>query len=84
MRWAHDLFDGSDIRARVSLWYSMVLSGWQYPRKDPISRAEMLEEERLRQDILEARKHAKGEDLMGYSRSIRLLVGTKVRMDSMS
>ncbi|EPT01481.1 hypothetical protein FOMPIDRAFT_56317 [Fomitopsis schrenkii] len=74
----------SDIRARVSLWYSMVLSGWQYPRKDPTSRAEMLEEERLRQDILEARKHAKGEDLMGYSRSIRLLVGTKVRMDSMS
>ena len=68
----------------MSLWYSMVLSGWQYPRKDPISRAEMLEEERLRQDILEARKHAREEDLMGCSRSIRLLVGTKVSMDSMS
>ena len=44
----------------------------------------MLEEERLRQDILEARKHAREEDLMGCSRSIRLLVGTKVSMDSMS
>ncbi|KZT75057.1 hypothetical protein DAEQUDRAFT_19481 [Daedalea quercina L-15889] len=74
----------TDVRARVSLWHSMVLTGWQFPRRDPITRAEMLEEERLRQDILEARKHAREEDLMGYSRSLRLLVGTKVRIDSMS
>lgn len=74
----------SDVRARVSLWYSMVLNGWQYPRRDPVTRAEMLEEERLRQDILDARRHAREEDLMGFSRSIRVMLGTKVRMDSVS
>ncbi|KAH9937254.1 uncharacterized protein B0H18DRAFT_1113112 [Fomitopsis serialis] len=74
----------SDVRARVSLWYSMVLNGWQYPRRDPVTRAETLEEERLRQDILDARRHAKEEDLMGFSRSIRVMVGTKVRIDSVS
>ncbi|EED77760.1 predicted protein [Postia placenta Mad-698-R] len=78
------LFDGlveqyrKDVRARVALWHSMVLSGWAYPRQDPLTKAELMEEERLRQDILEARRNAKEEDLEGASRFIRLMVGVKM------
>lgn len=65
------------MRARVSLWHSTVLNGWKYPPRDPISKAELLEEERLRQDIMEARKRAKASDFIKPSRSTRLLVGIK-------
>ncbi|PCH33930.1 hypothetical protein WOLCODRAFT_160462 [Wolfiporia cocos MD-104 SS10] len=73
-----------DVRARVSLWHSMVLNGWDLPRRDPMSRAEMVEEERLRQDIIAARRAAKDEDLQGFCRSARLMIGVKVRIEHLS
>lgn len=66
------------MRARISLWHSLVMNGWPYPRRDPLSKAELMEEERLRQDILEARRCAQEEELNSPVRSIRLIIGVKV------
>lgn len=65
------------MQVRMSLWHSMVKAGWAYPRRAPLSRVEIVEEEKLRQAILEARKKAKKEDFAAPTRSIRLLLGVK-------
>ncbi|OBZ79347.1 Pheromone-regulated membrane protein 10 [Grifola frondosa] len=52
----------SDMRARISLWHCLVKNGWEYPTRDTLSKAEMIEETRLRQDILEARLSAETEE----------------------
>lgn len=66
-----------DMHARVSLWYPMTKYGWQYPRRNPMTKAELLDEDRLRRAILEARRFAKEEEKQPTMRAIRLLVGTK-------
>ncbi len=67
----------SDIRVRASLWYPMTHYGWSYPRQDPLTKAELADEDRLRQAILEARNHAREEEIQPGLRSIRLLIGMK-------
>lgn len=67
----------SDMHVRVSLWHSATKYGWQYPRRDPLSKAELVEEERLRRTIVEARKMATDDDFEMPSRALRLLVGVK-------
>jgi len=69
----------SDMRARIALWHSLVKNGWEYPRRDPLSKAEALEEERLRHDILEARRLAKEKELSTYCRQIRLIIGVNLK-----
>lgn len=67
----------SDMRARVAMWNSTVLNGWSYPPRDPLTKSELREEERLRRDILAARRRAKTSDFDMPTRSTRLLVGKK-------
>ena len=62
---------------RLSIWNSLVKSGWTYPRRGQMTEAEVHQEEDLRRAILEARKSAKEEDFSTPSRSIRLLIGVK-------
>ncbi|OCH94707.1 hypothetical protein OBBRIDRAFT_769045 [Obba rivulosa] len=69
----------SDMRARIALWHSLVKNGWEYPRRDPLSKAEAVEEERLRHDILEARRVAKEKELTTFCRQVRLAVGMNVK-----
>ncbi|TCD65656.1 hypothetical protein EIP91_002329 [Steccherinum ochraceum] len=52
-----------DMHVRISLWHSLTKQGWPYPLRDPLSKAELVEEERMRRAILEARKSATEEEL---------------------
>lgn len=66
------------MHVRISLWHSLVKHGWELPRRDALSKAEHIEDQRLRQAILEAQKQAKREEMCVPCRSMRLLVGVKV------
>ncbi|KAK0208757.1 hypothetical protein DFS33DRAFT_1253760 [Desarmillaria ectypa] len=68
----------SDMQARVSLWCSLNNIGWPFPPREPLSKAELIEEERMREAMLEARKHAPVEDLQVPCRTIRVLIGYKL------
>ncbi|KAK0246253.1 hypothetical protein EDD85DRAFT_803611 [Armillaria nabsnona] len=68
----------SDMQARVSLWCSLNNIGWPFPPREPLSKAELIEEERMREAMLEARKHAPAEDLQIPCRTIRALIGYKL------
>ncbi|KAI0707807.1 hypothetical protein C8Q76DRAFT_628262 [Earliella scabrosa] len=68
----------SDMHVRMSLWHSLVHFGWDYPQRDPMSKAEEMEEIRLREDILMARRKAGAENEREPScRAVRILVGAK-------
>lgn len=65
------------MHVRLSMWHSLVKSGWAYPRREHMTPAEREQEEGLRRAILEARKQAREEDFATPSRSVRLLIGVK-------
>ncbi|KAI9570267.1 hypothetical protein HD554DRAFT_2085025 [Boletus coccyginus] len=67
-----------DMHARVSLWCSLAELGWPVPPREPLSKAELVEEERLHHAMLEARRFASEDDLT-YCRSVRSFVGSKSR-----
>ncbi|KAI0830529.1 hypothetical protein BC628DRAFT_874999 [Trametes gibbosa] len=67
----------SDMRGRISLWHSLVKNGWALPPRDPLSKAEVLEETRLRDDILESQRHADTSEAEPPCRKVRLIVGVK-------
>ncbi|KAF8560048.1 S-adenosyl-L-methionine-dependent methyltransferase [Imleria badia] len=66
-----------DMHARVSLWCSLAELGWPVPPREPLSKAELVEEERLHHAMLEARRFASEDDLLTYCRSVRSFVGSK-------
>ena len=66
-----------DMRARISIWYSMTELGYSLPKREPLHKAELLEEERIRKAILDARAQAHEEDFDVPCRVIRVLVGFK-------
>lgn len=66
-----------DMQARVSLWCSLAELGWPVPPREPLSKAELVEEERLHHAMLEARRYASEDDLQTYCRSVRSFVGSK-------
>ncbi|KAI0636518.1 hypothetical protein C8Q77DRAFT_1154455 [Trametes polyzona] len=69
----------SDMHVRMSIWHSLVHFGWEYPQRDPMSKAEEMEEARLREDILVARRNAGAEnEREPPCRAVRVLVGAKV------
>jgi len=68
----------TDMQARVSLWCSLTGIGWIFPPREPLSKAELIEEERMRESISEARKLASEEDRQVPCRSVRVLVGYKL------
>ncbi|EGN93139.1 hypothetical protein SERLA73DRAFT_190006 [Serpula lacrymans var. lacrymans S7.3] len=65
-----------DMQARISLWYSLSQFGWPIPSRS-LSKAELVEEQRLYQAMSEARRTASEEDLKMPCRSVRMLVGYK-------
>jgi len=67
----------SDMRARISIWYSMTELGYNLPKREPLHKAELLEEERIRKAILDARARAREEDFDVPCRVIRVFVGFK-------
>lgn len=66
-----------DMQARVSLWCSLTGIGWLFPTREPLSKAELIEEERMRESISEARKLL-DEDFQVPCRAVRVLVGYKL------
>ncbi|KAI0780464.1 hypothetical protein BD413DRAFT_463145 [Trametes elegans] len=71
----------SDMHVRMSIWHSLVHFGWEYPQRDPMSKAEEMEELRLREDILVARRRAGAEnEREPPCRAVRVLVGAKVAL----
>jgi hypothetical protein len=50
------------MQARISLWSSLTEMGWTYPVRDPLTKAELMEEERVRHDLLEASQQLHDED----------------------
>ncbi|KAI0094360.1 hypothetical protein BDY19DRAFT_912415 [Irpex rosettiformis] len=67
-----------DMHMRVSLWHLLTDHGWELPKRDALTKAEYLEEQRFRRAIIEAQHHAKEDDMRRPCRSVRLLVGQKV------
>ncbi|OJT02738.1 hypothetical protein TRAPUB_6732 [Trametes pubescens] len=69
----------SDMRGRISLWHSLVKNGWELPPRDPLGKTEIVEEMRLREDILASHRLAV-EDTNEPDvpcRKVRLIVGIK-------
>ncbi|KAF9654185.1 hypothetical protein BDM02DRAFT_3125103 [Thelephora ganbajun] len=66
-----------DMHHRVAHWRTLVKMGWELPLHDPTSRLETLEEERLRQAMIEGQKLATEEDLQTPLRTFRIIVGVK-------
>ncbi|KAJ6621207.1 S-adenosyl-L-methionine-dependent methyltransferase [Mycena sp. CBHHK59/15] len=66
----------TDMQTRTALWCSLTGIGWQFPPREPLSKAELIEEERLRAAMLEARTFA-DEEPPTLCRSLRVLVGYK-------
>ncbi|KZT30805.1 hypothetical protein NEOLEDRAFT_1153257 [Neolentinus lepideus HHB14362 ss-1] len=67
----------SDMHARLGLWHSLSQIGWPLPPRETLSKAELLEEERIHQAILESRRLAAEEEAKASSRIARVLVGYK-------
>ncbi|KAJ3725582.1 hypothetical protein DFJ43DRAFT_1002537 [Lentinula guzmanii] len=67
----------SDMQSRVSFWCSLRDLGWPQPAREPLSKAELIEEERMHEAMLESRRTASFEDQQMPCRSIRVLVGFK-------
>jgi hypothetical protein len=67
----------SDMQARISLWCSLSELGWSVPPREAMSKAELVEEERLYGAMLEARRFASEDDFYTPCRSVRIFVGYK-------
>ncbi|KAJ7631054.1 S-adenosyl-L-methionine-dependent methyltransferase [Roridomyces roridus] len=68
----------TDMQTRTALWCSLTGIGWQFPPREPLSKAELIEEERIRAAMLEARAYAESDDGPPQPcRSLRVLVGYK-------
>ncbi|KAF7339336.1 UBIQUITIN-CONJUGAT-2 domain-containing protein [Mycena sanguinolenta] len=69
----------TDMQTRTALWCSLTGIGWQFPPREPLSKAELIEEERIRAAMMEARTHSHPDDeTPSLCRSLRVLVGYKL------
>jgi len=66
-----------DMHHRVAHWRTLVKMGWELPPCAPVSRPEALEEERLRQAMIEAQKLATEEDFQAPLRTFQIIIGIK-------
>ena len=73
------VFDGEprDMHIRMSLWTSLTSLGWDLPSREPLSKAELIEEERIRESMMRASKYVTLDDVQTPCRSVRVLVGYK-------
>ncbi|KAF5385090.1 hypothetical protein D9615_001276 [Tricholomella constricta] len=68
----------SDMQSRVSIWCSLTGIGWSFPAREPLSKAELIEEERIRESLMDARRFTSEEDRQTPCRALRVLVGYKL------
>ncbi|KAF7307089.1 UBIQUITIN-CONJUGAT-2 domain-containing protein [Mycena indigotica] len=68
----------TDMQSRTSVWCSLTGIGWPFPPREPLSKAELIEEERIRAAMLEARLYADLEEDSVPCRAMRVLVGYKL------
>ncbi|KAJ7597490.1 hypothetical protein C8J56DRAFT_920209 [Mycena floridula] len=66
-----------DMTTRAALWCSLSELGWNLPPRDPLSKAELIEEERIREAMLEATRYGEDQDPIPC-RSLRVLVGYRL------
>jgi len=62
---------------RISFWCSLTELGWDLPPKEALSKAELIEEERIHKAMKEAMDSASEEDLQTPCRSTRVIIGFK-------
>lgn len=62
---------------RVSFWCSLTELGWTLPPREPLSKAEHIEEERIHAAIKEAMKSATEDDMRQPARTTRVIIGFK-------
>ncbi|THH12799.1 hypothetical protein EW146_g7352 [Bondarzewia mesenterica] len=67
----------SDILTRVSFWYSLTELGYALPRREPLNKSELLEEERMRNAIMDSRAAASEDDFDVPCRILRVFAGFK-------
>ena len=68
----------SDMFTRISFWCSLTeIFGWDLPPKEPLTKAEHIEEEGIHKAIKEAMESASDDDLQTPCRSSRLIIGFK-------
>lgn len=67
----------SDMHMRISFWCSLTELDFHLPPKEPLTKAEHIEEERIHKAIKEAMQSASDEDLQSPCRSVRVIVGFK-------
>ncbi|TFY82086.1 hypothetical protein EWM64_g1936 [Hericium alpestre] len=74
-----ELFDSyeSDIHTRAAFWYSLTELGFPLPRRDTLLKSELLEEERTRKAIMDARALATEDDFDTPCRILRVFMGFK-------
>lgn len=65
------------MQVRLSFWRSLEDVGWVFPPRDPMTKAEIVEEERLRESLMEGCKKATKEDMSQTCRAMRVIVGYK-------
>lgn len=71
-------FHPSDMLTRISFWCSLTeIFGWDLPPKEPLTKAEHIEEEGIHKAIKEAMESASDDDLQTPCRSSRLIIGFK-------
>ncbi|KAJ3548860.1 hypothetical protein NMY22_g1106 [Coprinellus aureogranulatus] len=63
----------AEMHVRLSLWSSLEGIGWKLPTRDPLSKAELIEEDRIREGLLQAAKWVTLDDVQTPCRSIRVL-----------
>ncbi|KAJ7925937.1 S-adenosyl-L-methionine-dependent methyltransferase [Mycena leptocephala] len=69
----------TDMQTRTALWCSLTGIGWLFPPREPLSKAELIEEERIRAAMMEARTFGDSDDETPVPcRSLRVLVGYKL------
>lgn len=66
------------MHARVSFWYSLTELGLPLPRREPIQKETLAEEERIRKAILEARARLAKDDSDVPCKVVRMIVGYKM------
>lgn len=68
----------SDMLTRISFWCSLTETfAWGLPPKEPLTKAEHIEEEGIHKAIKEAMESASDDDLQTPCRSSRLIIGFK-------
>lgn len=67
----------SDMHMRISMWSSLTGLGWPVPTREALSKAELIEEERIRESMQKAFQHVTNEEVQTPCRSVRVLIGYK-------